>query len=284
MIAVLAGLGAATAFATATLCSSRSTRMIGPTPALGWVMLVGLVALLPALVFGERPSGVDRAELAWLVVGGLGNVGGLLLAYRGLRVGKVGIVAPIVSTEGAIAAVIAVLAGEALSAAVAATLAVIALGVVLSAITGEDEPRGAGAADGRRAALYAVAAALAFGVSLYAIGRVSAHLPLAWVLLPPRILGVVAVALPLLAAHRLLLTRPVLPLVVTAGLCEIAGFGLFAIGARHGIAVTAVLASQFAAIAALVAFLLFGERLASVQVAGVALILTGVAVLSGLQA
>ena len=49
-------------------------------------------------------------------------------------------------------------------------------------------------------------------------------------------------------------------------------------------AVAAVLASQFAAISAVVAFALFGERLARVQVAGVAAIVAGVAVLSALQA
>jgi multidrug transporter EmrE-like cation transporter len=56
------------------------------------------------------------------------------------------------------------------------------------------------------------------------------------------------------------------------------------LGARHGIAVAAVLASQFAAIAAVVAYMLFGERVARVQVAGVAAIGAGVAVLSALPA
>jgi uncharacterized membrane protein len=50
-----------------------------------------------------------------LALGGAGNVLELLLTYAALRVGKVGIVASIVSTEGAIAAVLALIAGEALS-------------------------------------------------------------------------------------------------------------------------------------------------------------------------
>ena len=64
-----------------------------------------------------RPGRRVDPDLAWLVIGGVGNAGGLLLVYRGLRVGKVGVVAPIASTEGAIAALIAILAGESLSAA-----------------------------------------------------------------------------------------------------------------------------------------------------------------------
>jgi drug/metabolite transporter (DMT)-like permease len=286
MLAILGGLGAAFAFAAATLCSSRSTRMIGAAPVLGWVMVVGLVAVAPFLALGPGPGHLDRATLRWMALGGIGNAGGLLLSYRALRVGQVGIVAPIVSTEGAVTALVALLAGESLSVAVAATLAVIAGGVVLSASSGGDAPR-AGAVEpaaARRAALYATGAALTFGVSLYGTGRISGELPVAWVVLPARLAGVVAVALPLLLAGRLRLTRPAAPLVVAAGLGEVLGFASFAAGAPHGIAVAAVLASQFAAIAAVLAFVLFGERLARIQVAGVAAIVSGVAVLSALQA
>ena len=47
---------------------------------------------------------------------------------------------------------------------------------------------------------------------------------------------------------------------------------------------SAVLASQFGAVAAVAAYFLFGERLARVQLAGVALIVVGVGVLSALEA
>jgi drug/metabolite transporter (DMT)-like permease len=64
----------------------------------------------------------------------------------------------------------------------------------------------------------------------------------------------------------------------------VAGFALFALGARHGIAVSAVLASQFAAISAIAAYVLFHERLARLQLAGVVAIVCGVTVLTVLQA
>jgi drug/metabolite transporter (DMT)-like permease len=284
--AILGGLGAAFAFATATLCSSRSTRMIGEAPVLGWVMVVGLLAVAPFVFLGPGPGPLDATTVAWLVVAGVGNAGGLLLAYRALRFGQVGIVAPIVSTEGAITALIALLAGESLSAAVWATLAVIVAGIVLSATHDEDAsgPGVVSRADARHAAIFAVGAALAFGVSLYGTGRLSDDLPIAWLVLPARLTGTLAVALPLLAAGRLAMTRRAAPLVVAAGLCEVLGFVSFTLGARDGIAVAAVLASQFAAIAAIAAYVLFGERLARIQLAGVAAIVAGVAVLTALQA
>ncbi len=136
---------------------------------------------------------------------------------------------------------------------------------------------------GLRALAFAIAAALAFGASLYATARVGASLPVAWAVLPARAVGVAAVTLPLALSRRLTITRQALPFVVLAGLCEAAGFALFTVASRHGIAVSAVLASQFAAIAAVAAYLLFGERLARVQLAGVASIVVGVAILSALQ-
>ena len=47
-----------------------------------------------------------------IVVTAIGNTTGLLLVYSSLRFGKVGVVAPITSAQGAAAAIIAVAAGE----------------------------------------------------------------------------------------------------------------------------------------------------------------------------
>jgi drug/metabolite transporter (DMT)-like permease len=288
VLAILGGAGAALAWGAATLCSSRSTRLIGAAPVLAWVMVVGLVAVAPFVALGPGPGSLGAGDVAWLVVGGVGNAGGLLLEYTGLRLGKVGVVAPIASTEGAIAALIAIGAGETLSAAVAATLAVSVAGVVLTARPAADEidgrPGDVGLRNARVAALFGVGAALSFGVSLYGIGHLSGDLPAAWILLPARLAGVVMVALPLLVAGRLTLTRAAVPLVVVAGLCEVIGFASYTAGAQHDIAIAAVLSSQFAAVAALAAFVAFRERLARHQVLGVVGILCGVAVLSVLQA
>lgn len=286
MLAILGGLGAAFAWATATLCSSRSTRLIGEGPVLAWVMIVGLVLVFPALVAGPGPGDVSSTDLAWLLVGGVGNAGGLLLVYRGLRLGKVGVVAPIASTEGAIAALVAILAGESLSAGVGVALVVIVAGIVVTSRPGkgdaDDGPDGE--RHPRAAALCGVGAALAFGISLYGVGRLSGELPVAWILLPARLAGVVAVALPLLVARRLVLTRAAAPFVVAGGVCEVLGFVSYTAGAQHGIAIAAVLSSQFAALAAVGAFLLYHERLVRHQTVGVLAIVAGVAVLSLLQA
>ena len=289
MLAIVGGLGAALVFATVTLCNSRSSRMIGPTQLLAWVMLIGLAIVAPLVALEGVPDELDAESGTWLAVAGIGNVVGLLLAYAALRLGKVGVVAPVVATQGAVAAVLAVVAGESIGAGAGLALAVIAVGVVLAGRTtgGREPAQPSDEADPggeRRALSFALGAAFAIGWSLYATARASIDLPVVWALLPSRVIGVVAVTVPLAARSGLHMTRAALPLVAVAGVCEVLGFALFALGARHGIAVSAVLASQFAAVAAVAAYFLFGERLARVQLAGVALIVVGVGVLSALEA
>jgi drug/metabolite transporter (DMT)-like permease len=253
--------------------------MIGAPSVLAWVMLVGFLVAAPLAAKDGIPPGLGAPELGWLVVAGVATVVGLLLIYGALRVGQVSIVAPIASTEGAIAAVLAIATGEAIGVASGVMLVVIVLGVALASVAPGGGPR-----DQFRAPLFAAGAALCFGVGLYSTGRLSESLPVIWAIIPARVLGLVAVALPLAAVGRLRLTRAALPLVITAGLCELGGFASYAVGARHSIAISAVLASQFAALAALSAYVLFRERISRLQLAGVAAIALGVAVLSALQA
>jgi drug/metabolite transporter (DMT)-like permease len=282
VIAVLGGLGAALAWATATLCASRSSRLIGAFSVLAWVMVSGLVLNLGLIALHPRPTGIDGPALGWMAVAGAGNVVGLLLSYSALRRGKVGLVAPITSTEGAVAAVVAVAAGEPLGVSSGLLLAVVAAGVALAAAAPERRP--VPGEQKSAAVLFAVGAAVSFGLGLYATGHLSSTLALGWTLLPPRLTGVVLVTVPLAVTGRLRLTRGSLPLVLVGGAAEVVGFASYASGARHDIAVAAVLASQFAAIAAVVAFVLFRERLTRLQVSGVTIVLAGVAVLSAVRA
>jgi drug/metabolite transporter (DMT)-like permease len=281
MLAILGGLGAAACWATAILVASRASRLIDAWSLLASVMTVGLLVAGPAALLSGVPDDVDGATLARLALSGAGNVVGLLFTYSALRVGKVGVVGPISSTEGAVTAVISVAAGERLAPGAGATLAVIAIGIALAAISPAEED--AARRSDSRAALLAAGAALSFGVSLYATGRVGQDLGIAWAALPPRVVGVAAIALPLLAMRRWQLRRAAVPFIVVGGLCEVLGFASYAFGARHDLAISAVLASQFAGIAAVVSFLAFRERLARVQVVGVATIAVGVAVLSAVS-
>lgn len=291
MVAILGGFAAACSWAIATLASSRSSRMIGPWSVLAWVMTVGLaVAIVPALLV--PPADLDAPRIAGLIAVGLCQNIGLLLAYYALQVGRVSIVAPITATEGALAAALAVILGQPLAISTAIVLALIAAGVVMAAVerTNEDQVvdpsrTARDLADPRRAIFLAMAAAAAFSVGLVLSGRLgAAGIPPLWVIVASRTVGVLLIALPLVLRREFKLTRPAVPLVLVAGVLEAVGSGVYVIAASSDIAVAAVLSSQFAAIVAIGGFLLFGERLQRIQVAGVALIMVGITILSALQA
>ncbi len=265
----------------ALLTSAAAARRIGARSTLAGAMLVGLTIAVPAVLISERPV-LGPVDLAFLLISGLGNVFGLLLSYSALRLGKVSIVGPITSTEGAIAAVIAVIAGEQLVPGAGMVLAIIVVGVVLAA----REPDRDGAASSvpvGRVVAYAAGAAVLFGCSIYATGRVAEALPIAWTLLPARLAGTLIVALPLLLRGGLGITRPALPFVVATGLAEVAGALSFALGSMDSIAVTAVVASQFPVFAGIGAFFLFHERLSRVQLLGVVVVAIGVAILAAMR-
>jgi drug/metabolite transporter (DMT)-like permease len=289
VIAILGGFGAALCWAAAILASSRSSRLIGAWSTLAWVMIVGCGVALPAVVL-TGPVELDGGQIGLIATSGVMNVAGLLCAYTALRRGKVAVVAPIISTEGAIAALISVAAGEPIAAGAAVVLALIVIGVILATTERREPPvREAGVEPVPLpsvlvTALFAIGAATAFGINLYAGARIAGMLPVAWALVPARLAGLIGVALPLLLTRRLRLTRQAAPFVVIVGLAEVIGTASFAFGSRDGIAIASVVSSQFAAVAVVAAFILFRERLTRLQLIGVVTIAVGVAVLSYLTA
>lgn len=275
MIAVAGGLVAALAWGLATVAAARASRVIGAWAATGWVVLIGLFATVPLLWLDTPTESVEIADLGWLAVAGLGYVAGLLFAYAALSGGKIPVISPIVSTEGAIAAGLAVLAGESAPPLLAVMLGLIAIGVFVAVLRpggGLDSLSG----DGARFVGFAVVAAMIFGLGLFASGRASSELPASWVVAAGRVAGVVLLTIPLLLTRRLRFERAVLPFLVFAGIAEVVGVYAFAWGAQESIAVTAVLSSQFAVVAAVVAHTL-GERISGRQWLGVAAVAVGVA-------
>ncbi len=278
MLSIVVGVLTACCFASGTLASSRTSRTIGPYSTIAGIMLVGLLITLPFLFIAGIPEQLNSTSIMWLIAGGLGNLVGLILAYSALKIGKVGVVAPILCTEGAIAAVISAMTGEAIAVTTTFILVAIVAGVVLAAVAPDPEPLAH--EEPLKAAIIATLGALAFGVGLFAPGHLSADMPIAWILLPARLFGVIALLIPLLLTRRFTMTKKAAPLVVLTGFTEVIGFTFYSLGAATSVAITAVLASLFAPIAAIAAFFLFKEKLGRLQVVAVAVIVAGVVALT----
>ena len=87
-----------------------------------------------------------------------------------------------------------------------------------------------------RATILAIGAALVFGVGIVAAGTAASLVPVAWVALAARLVGLVVVVVPLVLSRRLRVTRIALPLVLIAGVGEVFGSMLSAWGSRESIA------------------------------------------------
>lgn len=283
MIAILGGLAAATSWAIATLCSSRSSRMVGPASVLSWVMIIGfLVSIPPSVLAIPGSTPLSLPQMVGLVVNGFSYTAGLLLVYRALTIGRVSIVTPIAATEGALAAIGSVLLGEPLGLPMAIVLAAIVTGIILSAIDrrAEDDTRHEDPAVTRRSIILAIAGAGAFSIGLITSARLGTDVPISWIILVSRAVGCLVIALPLALRGDLRLSRRALPLVVVSGILEAVGNAFYVFGAQSSPATAAVLSSQFAAIAAVSAFIFFHERLQRIQVVGVSVIALGVTALA----
>lgn len=286
MVALIGGVGAALAFSAATLCASRSTKLVDPPRVAAWVMIVGVLLTAPEASAAGLPT-LRGSVLTLFVLTGVATTAGLVVLYHALRIGHAALVAPIGSTEGAITAAISIVAGETLAPSVGVCLAVITLGVCAASIPPRKSmPRAVGAARFVHLTTIGLAltAALMFGVALYAMGRTAAHLPAAWVVMSARLGGVLVLAVPLGLRGRLRLPPGAARLVVATGVFEVIGYFAFVLSSRHGIAVAAVLSSQAATLTVLGGYVLFGERLGRVQLLGVAVTLAGVAALGALTA
>jgi drug/metabolite transporter (DMT)-like permease len=278
VIPILGGLGAALCWGASTVVASRSTRLIGSQQALAYVMLLGFVALAALAPLSGWPAHAGTHAWAWAVLAGFGSAAGLSVMYRALRAGKVGVVAPIASTEGAIAAVISIALGEQLTVGVAVCLVVVACGVVLVTLR-------ARASDIHlRPSMYALGAACLFGVNLVASAHAGNALGPLWTIFVARVVGVTCIALPLFLRGSLRLPGAAWWMVIFSATAEVAGFTAYVIGSHHGVAIPAVLGSQFAAVATIGSFLVFGERIGPRQIAGATVIVVGVSALAALRA
>ncbi len=278
MIAVLGGLGASICFAVSALCSAAASRRLGAASTLSWVMTIGLVFVVPAVLIAGT-SQLTAGRIALLATAGLTNIVGLLFEYVAFRRGKIGVITPIVSSEGAIATLIAVFAGLELSLRVAVLLLVVTVGVIF-ATAHPDPPSASNDTTRVRSALLALPCAVLFGINLYVTARVGREVPVVWVLLPGRLLGTVLLTAPLAARHELRPPGSAWPLVLATALAEVIGILSYTLGARHQIAIAAVIASQFAALAAVGAYFLFDERLTKLQLAGLVVVAIGVGLLA----
>jgi drug/metabolite transporter (DMT)-like permease len=275
-LAVLLALASSVAWGTADFAGGLLSRRL-PTLAVTVVsQSAGFAALLVALaVAGFR---FDARSFALGVAAGAGGGAGLAAFYRALALGTMSIVSPVVACGAVVPFAISLATGERPS-GIALTGAAVALGgAVLASV---EESRAPARERGRAIAL-AVVAAGALGFFTYFLGLGSREGSALSTLLGARVgsLTLLLAVTALLGATLRVGRRDLLP-VAAVGLADVGANVLFALASTHGLlALVSVLGSLYPVTTVLLAHVVLGERLTSVQLAGVAVALAGVAALS----
>ncbi|HKC77741.1 MAG TPA: DMT family transporter [Gaiellaceae bacterium] len=246
-----------------------------------WVLVVSQfagLALVGILALVTQPHVPSGHELAWGTFGGVMGALGLGCFYRALAVGTMGIVGPISATGAIVPVAYGLVRGEHPSVLQGVGIVVAVGGVIAASL--EPLPEGAG----RRLATgvgLSLLAALGFGSSILGLNRVS-QAGVVWGTLSLRLTVVPLVCLAALlvrpSAARL---RPTAPILVAAGLFDTGANLLYGASARHGlISVVSVLGSLYPVVLVVLARVVLSERIARPQLAGVAVALAGVALIS----
>jgi len=233
--------------------------------------LVGmLLALGLALARGEPfPHGAD---LAWSVVAGVAGVVGITSLYRGLAVGRMGVVAP---TTGVMAAVIPVVAGFALE---GVPQPAVIVGIVTALVAVVLVTRAPAHDDGRPSGLqWALLSGLMLGAFNVCIGQLSGESAFAPLVVIRLVQAISLAAFVLLTRQPWRVGRDVLPMLLVVGALDMTGNAAFILATQSGqLAIAAVLSSLYPVTTVILAIAIHRERLTRSHIAGI--VLTAVAI------
>jgi drug/metabolite transporter (DMT)-like permease len=222
------------------------------------------IALVLAVLRNESvPSGND--VLLCIVAGVLGGVG-ITALYRGLAIGRMGIVAPV---TGVLAAVIPVIAGILLEGLPASTvLAGIGLAVASVVLVSRVADEGGGRA-GLAEALIAGVAIGCFGVAISGISEGQVFSSLTLIRLVQAAL-VIAIVLVTRAASRP--PSKLIPVIAVIGVLDMAGNSFYLLAVQTGaLAVASVLSALYPVVTVVLAAMVLHERITRDHTVGIAL-------------
>jgi drug/metabolite transporter (DMT)-like permease len=262
--ALLCGLGSAAAWGAGDFSGGLASRR---SDVYMVVTVAEAVGVVPLMVFALLWGGAlpPFKLILWASAGGAVGVVGLLALYRALSVGRMGVVAPVTSVVAAVLPLVLGSFWDGPPTFLEMAGILVALGAVW--LLSHTEPRQPLALSGLG---LPILAGTAFGLYFVCIDRAIEESVL-WILVIAR-LAAVAVLLVFLAVgrRRPRPSRSMLPLLVMAGLFDVAGNAFFALATQIGrLDVAAVLASFYPGTTALLAWVVLKERLNRTQWMGV---------------
>ena len=272
MLAVAFALGSAISYGAADFSGGFAAKRASTFSVMAVARTCGAI-LMSVLAFMTRERFPSSGEMLW--AGAAGLIGGVALAafYRALAGGKMGIVAPLTSVASAALPVLVgiVIAGRPSLRVIAGMLLALVALWFISRPDGETKRSGIG---------LALLAGSGFGLFLVCIHRAGPDATY-WPVAIACVTSLVLSAAVVIVQRSPLPSRPVLPVVITAGVLDSAGNALFVLASRHGrLDIAAVLSSLYPAITVILARVVLAERLTPAQTAGMLLALAAVGLIA----
>ena len=242
----------------------------------GVVLLSQLVGM--ALTFGIAlvrdepfPAGTDL--ILCLVAGILGGTG-ITALYRGLAVGRMGIVAPITGVLGAIIPVVGGIVLQGLPGPL------VVLGIVLAIVAVLLVSRVADEGGGRAGLPEALIAGTTIGLFGIVIAQIGEGFVFSSLTVIRGVQAVLVVLVVVLSRSAWRLPRGILPLVIGVGVLDMTGNAAFLLGVQSGaLAIAAVLASLYPVTTVILAAVLLRERVTRHHAVGIALAAMAIALI-----
>lgn len=241
--------------------TSRAAPVLG---VLGGSQLASLIVGLGLLAIVREPA-MRPEDVAISIAGGFFGASGLALLYRGLAVGRMGVVAPVAAV---LTAMLPILFGFATE-GIPSEIAILGIGFAIVSVILVSRAPGAG--DGRPSGLgYALAAGSFFGLFTVSASFLPDELILS-PLLVIRATSVAVVTLWILARRPTWqVPRRLWPALVGVGVVDMAAtaayLGAIAVGP---LSIAAVLASLYPVVTVILAALILRERVTPVHAAGI---------------
>lgn len=234
----------------------------------------GLLLML-LLAWVTREPFPPGSSLQWGVIAGISGAFGIAALYKGLAVGRMGVVAPVASVITGILPVLVGIRSEGMP----DRLQLAGFGLALASIWLVARPDGE--IDSHRGLGLAVLAGLLFGLFLVA-GKQAGHHGVFWPLVAARTASTLLMLIIVSFSPRD--SRPLrtaLVPILISGLLDSSANAMFIAATRHGrLDVAAVLSSLYPASTVILARVLLKERLSATQNAGIVGALLSVALIS----
>lgn len=274
MFAIGLALAASVSWGVGDFLGGTSARHISAITVLAISEAAGLA--LAALVVPASGEAWPGSAALWAVAAGISGTVGLGALYRGMAVGAIGVVAPLSSASAVIPVGVGIATGERPSVLQLGGVAFALVGVVLAS-----RERIEGRVRIAAGVELALLAAAGFGLYFVLIDH-AADGGAIWAATISRATASVVAVGAALALGRLRAPARMLPVLALVGCFDVGANMLLALALRNGlISLVSVLASLYPIVTIALARATLGERPQRAQQLGIALALTGAALIAG---